>query len=99
MADFLIQTIDLDKLPNQAVDYGRGLQKYMMKEVLSAEDIADIACTTPKEIHHLIAGTSDQANALARSLWIRGEIHIESMILIGSGFPGGYWADKVLAVM
>lgn len=96
MANFLIRKIDLDGIPNQAVDYGRGLQKYMMEKVLSVEDIADIACTTPEEIHRLIAGTSDQANALARSLWIRGIIHVESMILDGSGF---HWTGKVLAVV
>lgn len=96
MSDFLIQTIDLDGILHQAVDYGRGLQKYMMDEVLSAEDIADIACTTPEEIHYLVAGTSSQANSLACRLWIRGKIHVETMILSGSNFFGGDHADKVM---
>lgn len=96
MSDFLIQTIDLDNIPVDAIAYGCGLERYMIDKALSAEDVANIACATPEEIHHLIAGTSEQANALAGSLWIRGQIHVESMILEGANFFAGDHADKVM---
>jgi len=99
MSDFLIQTIDLDNIPWQAVDYGRGLQKYMVENGLSAEDVSSIVRVSPEEIQYLVAGTSNTANALACNLWIRGRIHVESMILDGDGFPGGSWAGKVITVV
>lgn len=86
-ADFLIQHINLNELPNQAVEYCRGLVKKMTAENQTAETVSCAANLEKGVIERMLAGKHEDPNSVMIAIWKSPlEWHPEPLILAGSGW-------------